>query len=345
MSELDDLRKELQELKTQVSTVSRRLTELDSTMSDHVGLDWGETLTDINSPHPNTSVNTIESGGGIIRQDNYGMQVAMGTDGSGVAAIYMVPAFEPDPRLNGPQGQFLAGYNAGVGAMFSKVIARQNPTQIGNGSNAFLQVNGNSSNAIAQLVADFEDDGAGPYVKVIDDNSDPRIVWSLDGGGTEYEFEPPVSGAMKTSGGGYYLIPAGPAAGTTVASSASADTYGSWTELRSASGNALYIVGASVFIDDDSTLSYVQFDIGTGAAASESSVGEFKVSMNTHDSNPGGSGEVNNLTRIGAEVTFAYPIPVAASTRIACRTGDSEASSLSHAITLHVIDQADLVSL
>ena len=107
MSEIDDLRKELQELKTQVSTVSRRLTELDSTMSDHIGLDWGETLTDANSPHPNMSVNTLESGGGAIRQDQYGMQVSTG--GTARAAIYFVDELEPDPSSADPVQVSISG--------------------------------------------------------------------------------------------------------------------------------------------------------------------------------------------------------------------------------------------
>lgn len=143
-------------------------------------------------------------------------------------------------------------------------------------------------------------------------------------------------GGLKTSGGGYYLIPAGPAAGTGVSSSASADTYGSWVEMRSASGNALYIVGIEVQVADDSSVDYVQVDIATGAAASESSVGEAKIIARRHT--------------IGVQwgtykIELPYPIPVAASTRIACRTADDVASALSHVLTLHVIDQADVVSI
>jgi len=95
LSELEDLQKTVQELKTQVSVLSRRITDLDDSMSDHIGLDWGETLTDANSPHPNMSVNTLESGGGAIRQDQHGMQVSTGgTEGT---AIYFVDELEPNP--------------------------------------------------------------------------------------------------------------------------------------------------------------------------------------------------------------------------------------------------------
>lgn len=109
MSEIDDLRNELQALKTQVSTVSRRLTELDSSMSDHIGLDWGETLTDANSPHPNISVNTIESGGGAIRQDQYGMQVK--TNGTQRGGIFFVDELETDPNQADPMQVGIYGYS------------------------------------------------------------------------------------------------------------------------------------------------------------------------------------------------------------------------------------------
>lgn len=146
----------------------------------------------------------------------------------------------------------------------------------------------------------------------------------------------PTGGSMKTSGGGYYLIPAGPAVGTGVSSSASANTYGSWTELRAASGNALYVVGIDVQPANDGGLDYIQIDIGTGGAGSETSVGESKLIVRLHTAS----------SQWGTyRIEFPFPIPVAASTRIACRTADDVASGLSHVLTLHVIDQADLVSI
>lgn len=139
-----------------------------------------------------------------------------------------------------------------------------------------------------------------------------------------------VGGAMKVINGGYYLIPAGPGLGTTVTSSASADTYGSWTEMRSASGNALYIVGA--IVRTNSNADYTQLDIGTGSAGAETSVSETKLMTPTG-------------TSVAETVYFTYPIAVAANTRIACRTADEDASARASDVTLIVVDQADVASL
>lgn len=144
-------------------------------------------------------------------------------------------------------------------------------------------------------------------------------------------------GGMKTSGGGYYTLPAMPSAGTSVTSSTSANTYGSWVEFRSASGNALYIVGMSIRGNEDIN-SYLSVDIGTGAAASETSVGEVPVLGNLEGPNEG-------IPRTIANIVLPFPIPVAASTRIAVRTADEDAAARSVSIVLHVIDQADLVSM
>ncbi len=140
-------------------------------------------------------------------------------------------------------------------------------------------------------------------------------------------------GALKVQNGGYYLIPAGPAVGTTVASSASANTYGSWTEMRAASGNALYIVGAVV--KGLETVQYLQLDIGTGAAASESSVSESKFH----------GGAASAAVGIDQTVYFPYPIAVAANIRIACRVADEDASAKNATITLIVVDQADVTTI
>lgn len=187
-------------------------------------------------------------------------------------------------------------------------------------TNAYLRINGGSADPVGVA------DGSIWYNTTTD-----KLYARINGVTKELG-----GGGLKTSGGGYYLIPAGPSIGTSVSSSASADTYGSWTQMRAASGNALYIVGIDVKPADDSSLDYIQIDIGTGGAGSETSVGEAKTIARLHTiSSQWGT----------YKIELPYPIPVAASTRIACRTADDVASGLSHVLTLHVIDQADLVSI
>ena len=138
-------------------------------------------------------------------------------------------------------------------------------------------------------------------------------------------------GMLKTASGGYFLIPAGPAAGTTVTSSTSANTYGSWTQMTASTSAAIFIVG--FHIRQQISTQYCQLDIGTGSAASETSVGETKTGA------PGAT------TQFSHTAYFPAPIPVATATRIACRTADEDASARDHDITLICINQADLEAI
>lgn len=302
-----------------------------------------------------------------IRWDTKGQQVDAG-DGT-QKAVRFVGALSSDPSVVFPQS-YLEGYVVSAGAFAGLASAAEaSPTNIAN-----VQTSAEVTGAVyAKLVATapdvatqiiqagvfIADSGAGAgergffhidqgplYLKFM--TADPTtilqdgMVWYNH---TDEKLRARINGAtvelgggggLKTSGGGYYLIPAGPAVGTGVSSSASANTYGSWTEMRAASGNALYIVGIDVKPADDSSLDYIQIDIGTGGAGSETSVGEAKT--------------IARLHTIGSQwgtykIELPYPIPVAASTRIACRTADDVASALAHTLTLHVIDQADVVSI
>lgn len=142
------------------------------------------------------------------------------------------------------------------------------------------------------------------------------------------------SSGLKTASGGYFLIPTGPAVGTTVAQSISANTYGSWVEMIASTEAAIYVVGISLKPDGQAGDTYYQVDVGTGAAAAETSVGEAKFS---------GLSTVVGYTPY--EFMFPFPIPVATATRIACRTASNNAAANSHRVSLICINQADLVSM
>lgn len=138
--------------------------------------------------------------------------------------------------------------------------------------------------------------------------------------------------SYKTASGGYFLIPAGPSAGITVTKHANADTYGSWAEMEDSTAAALFIVGVLVEDIGVSSFTYIQLDIGVGAAASEVSVGEVK------------RGEAA-ASGHNHPVMLPYPIPVAASARIACRMAANTAVTGSVVVSLLCINQADLVAL
>lgn len=133
------------------------------------------------------------------------------------------------------------------------------------------------------------------------------------------------SGMLKTASGGFFLIPTGPSAGTVVASSATNNTYGSWVEMIASTSAAIYIVGIIVGLAPVTSITYVQLDIGTGAGGSETSIGEAKL---------------NDDAKF---YTLPFPIPVAASTRIACRTANDGSTTVNWPVALLCINQADLV--
>ncbi len=133
---------------------------------------------------------------------------------------------------------------------------------------------------------------------------------------------------FRTTGGGYFALPTGPAAGTTVATSGSANTFGAFVEFSADPGADIYIVGV-VAVGSGPGL-YTRIDIATGAATSESSVGEAHMEGTT------AAGE-----RLPAY--FPFPIPVANGTRIAVRAADEDAAAQNALITLICINQADVI--
>ena len=144
-----------------------------------------------------------------------------------------------------------------------------------------------------------------------------------------------VSGMKKAQGTGYYTLPAAPGVGANV--TPGNGSFGSYAESRSASGNAIYIVGARFQMDsgETTTTSYFDLSIATGAASSETQIAQWSFSGRDPGTDSG---------MYGASLAFPFPLAVAASTRIAVRAAASDAA-VSARITLIVIDQADLVDL
>lgn len=141
-------------------------------------------------------------------------------------------------------------------------------------------------------------------------------------------------GGLKTSGVGYYRIPTGPSTGTLITPGVS-NSYSAYVEMRSASGAALYIVGFSTRYQFNTTQHIMSWAIGTGGAGAESLVSE--GSFWNLGSSTVGAGDAQ---------FFPYPIPVAASTRIAMKLAVSNSSGPGATpVVLHVIDQSNLVSI
>jgi hypothetical protein len=303
-----------------------------------------------------------------LRLDKNGMQLQTKT---GTSLIQFVPILSPNSSSVAPQA-YVIGY--GNDTLITADIAIVALAESSNSNKAtveaFARSTGDNFARLSAIAPDVTNSliEAGVFIADSGANSGERGFFYIDHGpllfrfmtadpttilqdgmvwynSTDDKLKARINGAtkdlggggMKTSGGGYYLIPAGPAIGTSVTSSASANTYGSWTELRAASGNALYVVGIEIQVADATNVDYVQVDIGTGGAGSETSVGEAKIIARRHT--------ISDQSWGTYKIELPYPIPVAASTRIACRTADDVASAYRHVLTLHVIDQADLVSI
>lgn len=136
----------------------------------------------------------------------------------------------------------------------------------------------------------------------------------------------------KAQGAGYTSLPAGPTGQVTITANASNNVDGAWAELRSASGNALYVAGIMLHDFSAASVTY-NVSIGTGGAGAETVVCG-PITITDSATNPTGM----------YFVPFMYPIEIAASTRVAarcsCDTGGSTAQ-----ITLVVMQKTDLVTL
>ena len=132
---------------------------------------------------------------------------------------------------------------------------------------------------------------------------------------------------LKSSGTGSFLIPDGPAVGTSVTSGGTNNTYGSWVELEDATAEALYLIGVAIKWTTNAA-TYVQAQTGVGAAGSESAVWTAYVA----------GASVNTTAGDYSPQWFPLLVPVAGARRIAVRTATAT-SSTAVLITLIAINQ------
>lgn len=140
---------------------------------------------------------------------------------------------------------------------------------------------------------------------------------------------PGAAGMKKVQGAGFQLVPSA-AAGIDPANSGTAWTSGAWSQVHAGLASAVFLVGLS--FDPGGGAHEGEIDIGTGAAGAETAVAS--VSGSSALANEGGYFE-----------HFAYPIAVAASTRLAVRVRSSVTGQQHRNIKLTYVLQADLVDL
>jgi len=135
----------------------------------------------------------------------------------------------------------------------------------------------------------------------------------------------------KTAGTGHFLIPTAPAAGTSCTSGAANVFTTAYVQLIASTAAALYITGIYVEAAAVSAATYKVLQLATGAAASETIIGQYLFAPET--------GSATTLT-----YRPIYPfIPVATTTRISCKTADSVGAQ-ANLITLECIAQSNVVN-
>ena len=139
--------------------------------------------------------------------------------------------------------------------------------------------------------------------------------------------------ALKSSNNGQFTLPAMPAGGT-VATSGSANVYGSYAQMTASTNEADYIVGLMVTkTTGTSEPIYVAIAIATGGSGSESIVWTEVLPCLTNA--VAGS-------QIAFRINFPVPVPIANATRIAVKTAD-DVGAIGWKVTLLLCKQADWI--
>jgi hypothetical protein len=98
----EELMAQIEELKTSLATTNRKLREVEDFAQTHIGMDWGQAGTSVNMSHPNLSSDTVESGGGVVRQNALGMQIKI-TDTGDPTSVAFVREFATSSTIDESQ--------------------------------------------------------------------------------------------------------------------------------------------------------------------------------------------------------------------------------------------------
>ena len=257
---------------------------------------------------------TVLKGEGASTAPTFGIIQANEIDGTAWRAVYINGTGDVAELTLGAAGTYLRS----AGAAAAPTFAVPAPTELTGTAWRIYYANG--SGVVSELAL-------GSSGQVLVSNGASSVPsWQA------------ASGAMKVQAPGYFMIPTGPALGTTITSSASANTYGSYAQMIASTSAALYIVGFTVdTLPTGQNLDYAQFVIATGGAGSESAVGEVKFTPATLAS--------SSIAAPQSPYIFPFPIPVATSTRIAVKVADDIASALTYNVTLQCVAQSDLIAI
>ena len=140
--------------------------------------------------------------------------------------------------------------------------------------------------------------------------------------------------SVKSAGVGLFTIPTAPAAGTSITGGAANAYSASYVQLIASTAAAIYITGVQVSLSSTSKPTYMNIQLATGGAGSETIVGQIQMGDWTTS---GATGTV-----VSATLQFWPPIPVANATRIAAKVADS-VGSLAWLVSLQCVNQSNVV--
>lgn len=104
MLTLEDLERQIAELRTQNASQARRIADLEESIDVHVGIDYGAAQQ--LSPHPSQAISVAEYGGGAMRLDSNGIQVK--SPSALTSAIYYVENLTDTPTSDLNRSQLAA---------------------------------------------------------------------------------------------------------------------------------------------------------------------------------------------------------------------------------------------
>lgn len=112
------LQETVQALAIQVNAANNKIRDLEAGMQDHIGLDWGGSLVDVNSPHRFLSVDTLEAGGGAVRVNLEGMKFVTPTDSGTVNADERRITWYTDEEFQTVLGRLFQSFNSSLDASY-----------------------------------------------------------------------------------------------------------------------------------------------------------------------------------------------------------------------------------
>lgn len=166
-SKEEQLQTQVQELRNQVAALQAELTQLHTLVTQHTGLDYG--AVQLNAPHPKQQVSTLTFGGGDMRLDTHGIQLASHGSNTGDIGIAFVDEFVDNPNEVYPRAifygsTFVNNDAAQIQSLAMGIYAVASILHTVSGQNADLILAAGSSNGTARMYFHAEQTKQGIYI-------------------------------------------------------------------------------------------------------------------------------------------------------------------------------------